>query len=86
LCGMQLRFEAIVDIVDRWTVWDWAADCPASFGGEILIGLSLSSATQLAEILNSLYRICAEPCTGFSDGRANAWHQFPIMSGFRRGI
>jgi hypothetical protein len=58
MCEMQPRFDVIIDIVDRWMVWDRVADCPASFGGEILIGLSLSSATQLAEILNSIYRNC----------------------------
>lgn len=63
MCEMQARFDVIVDVVDRWTVWDLAADCPASFGGEILIGLSQRSATQLADILNAIYRNCAKPYT-----------------------
>jgi hypothetical protein len=52
---MEPRFDVVVDIVDRWTVWDSAAECPANFGGEVLMGLSQSSAIRLAEILNSLY-------------------------------
>jgi len=65
LCEMQRRFEVIIDIVDRWMVWDLAAECPASFGGEVLMGLSQNAALRLADILNSIYNDSAEPAGRF---------------------
>ncbi|TIQ40023.1 MAG: hypothetical protein E5X49_25140 [Mesorhizobium sp.] len=43
-----MRFVALQDPTDRWTVFDTANEEPAEFGGRVLIGLTSHEALRLA--------------------------------------
>ncbi|KQV81728.1 hypothetical protein [Rhizobium sp. Root1220] len=49
------RYDVICDPLDMWTVWDNQADEPASFGGQMLYGLTEGHAVEVAKIMNELY-------------------------------
>ncbi|AZO70498.1 MAG: hypothetical protein E5V92_26740 [Mesorhizobium sp.] len=47
-----MRFVALQDPTDRWTVFDTAIEEPAEFGGRVLIGLTSHEALRLAAAAN----------------------------------
>ncbi|RWL97892.1 MAG: hypothetical protein E5X74_30655 [Mesorhizobium sp.] len=47
-----MRFVALQDPTDRWTVFDTASEEPAEFGGRVLIGLTSHEALRLAAVAN----------------------------------
>lgn len=48
----RMRFVALQDPTDRWTVFDTANEEPAEFGGRVLIGLTSHEALRLAAAAN----------------------------------
>lgn len=53
--GSDQRYDVICDPLDLWIVWDNQAEEPASFGGQILHGLTESHAVEVAKIMNEIY-------------------------------
>ncbi len=51
----DLRYDVICDPLDLWMVWDNDTEEPASFGGQILHGLTEGYAVEVAKIMNELY-------------------------------
>jgi hypothetical protein len=49
------RYDIICDPLDMWIVWDNQADEPATFGGQILHGLTQGYAVEVAKIMNEIY-------------------------------
>ncbi|MDX8491696.1 hypothetical protein RFN29_08900 [Mesorhizobium sp. VK22B] len=47
-----MRFVALQDPTDSWTVFDTANEEPAEFGGRVLIGLTSHDALRLAASAN----------------------------------
>lgn len=48
----RMRFVALRDPTDSWTVFDTANEGPAEFGGRVLIGLTSHDALRLAAAAN----------------------------------
>ena len=51
----DLRYDVICDPLDLWMVWDNDTEEPASFGGQILHGLTEGYAVEVAKIMNEIY-------------------------------
>ncbi|KRB60278.1 hypothetical protein ASE04_24725 [Rhizobium sp. Root708] len=49
------RYDTICDPLDMWMVWDNQIEEPASFGGQIMHGLTEGYATEVAKIMNEIY-------------------------------
>lgn len=49
------RFEAILDPLDLWCIWDNEMDCPAEFAQRALVGLTEDEAKSAIVVLNNLY-------------------------------
>ncbi|OWV86748.1 hypothetical protein [Rhizobium sp. R693] len=55
MCSSDQRYDVICDPLDLWMVWDNETEEPASFGGQILHGLTEGHAIEVAKIMNELY-------------------------------
>ncbi|MBB3542015.1 MULTISPECIES: hypothetical protein [unclassified Rhizobium] len=55
MCSSDQRYDVICDPLDSWIVWDNETEEPASFGGQILHGLTEGHAIEVAKIMNELY-------------------------------
>ena len=51
-----LRFEAILDPLDLWCIWDNETDSPAEFAQLALIGMTEDEAKTAMIFLNGLYQ------------------------------
>lgn len=49
------RFEAVLDPVDLWCIWDNETDSPAEFAQMALVGLTEDEASSAMVFLNGLY-------------------------------
>ena len=49
------RYDTICDPLDMWMVWDNQIEEPASFGGQIMHGLTEGYANEVAKIMNEIY-------------------------------
>jgi hypothetical protein len=55
------RYDIICDPLDMWIVWDNQTDEPATFGGQILHGLTQGYAVEVAKIMNEIYGTGGRP-------------------------
>jgi hypothetical protein len=58
------RYDIICDPLDMWIVWDNQTDEPATFGGQILHGLTQGYAVEVAKIMNEIYGTGGGPAPG----------------------
>jgi hypothetical protein len=65
MSGTAHRFEAVIEPMDHWLVWDKARNLPAEHAGLALFGLSRSQALMYCQVLNSAesseHRAAAQP-------------------------
>lgn len=54
------RFEAILDPLDLWCIWDNETDMPAEFAQMALVGLTEDEAKSAMLVLNNLYEKLAD--------------------------
>jgi hypothetical protein len=73
--SLNPRYDVICDPLDTWTVWDNHTEEPATFGGQVLFGLTEGYAVEVAKIMNELY--------GKADRNVIAKGATPAVSGLR---